>query len=61
MDTWKRRALGYLLFLAVALITTAVGYQFGMRVYEDRPQTLLDLVQFTIEMFTTTGFGGDTP
>jgi Trk K+ transport system NAD-binding subunit len=32
-----------------------------MRVYEDRPQTFLDSVQFAVEMFTTTGFGGDAP
>ncbi len=61
MDTWKRRATGYLVFLLLALLLTAIGYQFGMRVYEDRPRTLLDSLQFTVEMFTTTGFGGDAP
>ena len=61
MDTWKRRAAGYLVFLLLALLLTAIGYQFGMRVYENRPRTLLDSLQFTVEMFTTTGFGGDAP
>ena len=59
--TWRRRALGYLLLLTLAIILTAAGYQFGMRVYEGRPRTFLDSVQFAVEMFTTTGFGGDAP
>ena len=59
--TWRRRALGYLVLLSVAIIITAGGYQIGMRVYEGRPQTYLDSLQFAVEMFTTTGFGGDAP
>ena len=59
--TWRRRALGYLLLLTLAIILTAAGYQFGMRVYEGRPRTFLDSIQFAVEMFTTTGFGGDAP
>lgn len=59
--TWRRRALGYLLVLSLAIVLTAAGYQFGMRVYEGRPRTFLDSVQFAVEMFTTTGFGGDAP
>ncbi|QAU14535.1 TrkA family potassium uptake protein (plasmid) [Halorubrum sp. BOL3-1] len=61
MDTWKRRALGYLVLLAAAIVLTAKGYQIGMRVYEGRPRTFLDSLQFAVEMFTTTGFGGDSP
>jgi Trk K+ transport system NAD-binding subunit len=61
MDGWKRRAAGYLFFVVVALVATAVGYQWGMRVHEGRPQTFLDSLQFAVEMFTTTGFGGDAP
>ncbi len=61
MDTWKRRALGYLFFLLLSLVAVSVGYQYGMRVYEGRPRTFLDAFQFSIEMFTTTGFGGDAP
>ena len=59
--TWRRRALGYLVVLSVAIMITAGGYQIGMRVYEGRPQTYLDSLQFAVEMFTTTGFGGDAP
>ncbi|MEF8861793.1 MAG: NAD-binding protein [Haloarculaceae archaeon] len=61
MQGWKRRAVGYLVFVGAALVLTAVGYQWGMRVYEGRPRTFLDSLQFAVEMFTTTGFGGDAP
>jgi Trk K+ transport system NAD-binding subunit len=61
MDSWKRRAFAYLLFLLAALVGTALAYDFGMSAYEDRPRTTLDSMQFAVEMFTTTGFGGDAP
>lgn len=61
MDNWKRRAIGYSLFLGLALVLTAIGYQWGMRVFEGRPRTFLESLQFAAEMFTTTGFGGDSP
>ncbi|MGM0605627.1 MAG: potassium channel family protein, partial [Halobacteriota archaeon] len=61
MQIWKRRALGYLALLAIAIVLTARGYQIGMEVYEGRPRTFLDSLQFAVEMFTTTGFGGDSP
>jgi len=61
MQPWKRRALGYIVLLATTIVLTATGYQTGMRVYEGRPRTLLDSLQFAVEMFTTTGFGGDAP
>lgn len=59
MDGWKRRAIWYLLFVGVALVVTAIGYQWGMATFENRPRTFVDSLQFAIEMFTTTGFGGD--
>jgi Trk K+ transport system NAD-binding subunit len=61
MDGWKRRALWYVAFVGVALLLTTIGYQHGMRVYENRPQTFLESLQFSVEMFTTTGFGGEAP
>ena len=61
IQTWKRRAIGYLTLLATAIVLTAAGYQTGMDVYEGRPRTFLDSLQFAVEMFTTTGFGGDAP
>ena len=60
VNTWKRRSVGYLLFLLGVLVATALAYQWGMRVYEDAPRTFLESLQFTVEMFTTTGFGGDS-
>jgi Trk K+ transport system NAD-binding subunit len=60
-QTWKQRAIGYLFVLLAAIVLTAIGYQTGMRVYEGRPRTLLHSIQFAVEMFTTTGFGGDAP
>ena len=59
MDTWKRRVVLYAIFLGVMLTFTAVAYRWGMRVFEDDPRTLIESFQFAIEMFTTTGFGGD--
>ncbi|TKX73612.1 TrkA family potassium uptake protein [Halorubrum sp. GN11_10-6_MGM] len=59
MDTWKRRVVSYTVFLGVVLTFTAVAYRWGMRVYESDPRTLIESFQFAIEMFTTTGFGGD--
>ena len=61
MQGWKRRAIGYFVFVGLALVVTARGYQWGMAVYEGRPRTFLDSLQFAVEMFTTTGFGGDSP
>ncbi len=61
MQNWKRRAIGYVVFVSIALVLTAIGYQWGMRVYEGRPRTFLASLQFAVEMFTTTGFGGDSP
>lgn len=61
MDGWKRRALGYLSFVGVALVLAALGYQYGARVYEGEPKTFFEALRFAVEMFTTTGFGGDAP
>ncbi|PHQ46396.1 hypothetical protein DJ68_07545, partial [Halorubrum sp. C3] len=60
MDTWKRRVVLYAVFLGVMLTFTAVAYQWGMSAFEDDPRTLIESFQFAIEMFTTTGFGGDS-
>ena len=61
MNGLKRRVLAYFAILSVALVMTTLGYQWGMMTYEGRPRTFLDSLQFTVEMFTTTGFGGDSP
>ena len=61
MDSWKRRVGGYSAFVLFVLIFTAVVYRYGMRVYEGDPRTMIEALRFSIEMFTTTGFGGDSP
>jgi len=61
MDSWKRRVVGYFGFVLFVLIFTAVVYRYGMRVYEGDPRTMIDALRFSVEMFTTTGFGGDSP
>ena len=61
MSAWQRRVVGYFSLLFVALVGTALGYQWGMATFENRPRTFLDSFQFAVEMFTTTGFGGDAP
>ncbi|WP_435099394.1 potassium channel family protein [Halorubrum sp. N11] len=61
MNSWKRRVAGYSAFVLFVLIFTAVVYQYGMRVYEGDPRTMIEALRFSIEMFTTTGFGGDSP
>ena len=61
MDTWKRRVVLYAVFLGGMIAFTAVTYQYGMRVYENDPRTLIESFRFAVEMFSTTGFGGDAP
>ncbi|OYR46433.1 TrkA family potassium uptake protein [Halorubrum sp. Hd13] len=61
MDSWKRRVVGYFAFVLFVLIFTAIAYRYGMRVYEGDPRTMIEALRFSIEMFTTTGFGGDAP
>ncbi|MFB6251450.1 MAG: TrkA family potassium uptake protein [Halobellus sp.] len=61
MNTWGRRVIGYTVFLVAVMFLTALGYQWGMRTYEADPVTFLHSLQVVVEMFTTTGFGGDSP
>ncbi len=61
MDRFRRRAIGYIIILAISLVLTALGYQYLMGRYEGRPRPFIDALQFAVEMYTTTGFGGDSP
>ncbi|TKX80669.1 TrkA family potassium uptake protein [Halorubrum sp. SD626R] len=61
MDSWKRRVGGYFTFVLFVLVFTAVVYRYGMRVYEGDAITMIEALRFSVEMFTTTGFGGDSP
>ena len=61
MNKWQRRTVYYSAFLTGSILLFAVLYQNGMRIYEDRPKTLLHSLQIVVETFTTTGFGSDSP
>ena len=61
MKTWQRRTVGYAGVLAVVILVFAVLYQYGMDVYDGRPRTFLESLQFVVETFTTTGYGSDSP
>jgi Trk K+ transport system NAD-binding subunit len=61
VNGWKRRVVGYGAFLATTMVLTAVAYQSGMSAYEGESVTFLHSLQVVVEMFTTTGFGGDSP
>lgn len=61
MNTWQRRAVGYLTFLFTVMVVTALAYQWGMARFENDPVTLDHSLQVVVEMFTTTGFGSDAP
>ena len=61
MDKWQRRTVYYSLLLIGSMLTFALLYQNGMRVYEGDPRTFLHSLQVVVETFTTTGFGSDSP
>ena len=61
MNAWQRRVVGYFSIVVLALVGTSLVYRWGMGTFEGRPRTFLDSLQFAVEMFTTTGFGGDAP
>jgi Trk K+ transport system NAD-binding subunit len=59
---WRNRRAAYY-FAAVLLVTVAftLTYNFGMRVWEGRPQPLYQSVEVVFQTFTTTGYGEDAP
>lgn len=61
MDSWKRRTLYYLATLVFVFLGYALVYDFGMAVYEGRPQPFFHSLQVVVETFTTTGYGSDAP
>ena len=61
MDTWKRRTLYYLTALATVIGGYATVYDYGMAIFEDRPQPFYQSLQVVVETFTTTGYGSDAP
>ncbi|NHN61467.1 MULTISPECIES: TrkA family potassium uptake protein [Halorussus] len=61
MASWKRRTLYYVSTLAVVFVVYALVYDYGMTVYEGRPQPFYHSLQVVVETFTTTGYGSDAP
>jgi len=57
MDTWKRRAFGYVGVLVVSMVAFTVAYQYGMARFEGDAITGLEAAQFIVETYTTTGYG----
>lgn len=62
MGQLKRRAIGYVVGIAVVIFIAAVAYDFGMRTYEPPyPHSFLHSMQVVVETFTATGYGSDSP
>ncbi|WP_158059360.1 potassium channel family protein [Halorussus halophilus] len=61
MDQWQRRTLAYLSSLTLLVVVYALAYDYGMTVYEGRPQPFYQSLQVVVETFTTTGYGSDAP
>lgn len=61
MNQWQRRTLGYLSSLTLLIVVYALAYDYGMTVYESRPQPFYQSLQVVVETFTTTGYGSDAP
>ena len=62
MSQLKRRAVGYVLGIAVLIFVSALAYDLGSRIYEpDYSYSFIQSVQFVVETFTATGYGSHAP
>ncbi|WP_253736373.1 potassium channel family protein [Halohasta salina] len=62
MGQVRRRAIGYVIGIAVIILVSAVAYDVGSRTYEpDYSFSFLQSVQFVVETFTATGYGSHAP
>ena len=62
MGQLRRRAVGYIIGIAVVILVSAVAYDVGSRTYEpDYSYSFLQSVQFVVETFTATGYGSHSP
>ena len=62
MGQLRRRAVGYIIGIAVIILVSAVAYDVGSRTYEpDYSFSFLQSVQFVVETFTATGYGSHAP
>lgn len=61
MSDWQRRILWATGIVVATLLSYALVYQWGMRVYEDQSVLFIQALQVVIEAITTAGFGGHAP
>jgi len=68
MRSVKRRAVYYVLFIAVLVVVASVAYDIAMKTFEPGPYpppntdvSLLHSMQVVVETFTATGYGSDSP
>ena len=61
MSDWQRRILWATAIVVTTLLSYALAYQWGMRVYEDQSVLFVQALQVIIEAITTAGFGGHAP
>ncbi|AAG19123.1 potassium channel family protein [Halobacterium salinarum] len=61
MNKWQRRTAAYSLGLLGLMAAFAVGYYYGMRLFEGDPKTFVHSFRVVVETFTTTGYGSDAP
>lgn len=62
MGQVRRRAVGYVIGIAVVIFVSAIAYDIGSRTYEpDYSYSFLQSVQFVVETFTATGYGSHSP
>jgi Trk K+ transport system NAD-binding subunit len=61
VNEWQRRTVYYSTVMVASMIGFTVVYRYGMTVYEGRPRTFLEALQFVVETYSTTGYGSDSP
>jgi len=62
MGQLRRRAVGYIIGIAVVILVSAVAYDVGSRTYEpEYSYSFLQSIQFVVETFTATGYGSHSP
>jgi len=61
MSDWQRRILWAAGIVVTTLLSYALVYHWGMRVYEDQSVVFTQALQVVIEAVTTAGFGGHAP
>lgn len=61
MNDWQRRIAWTVSVVVATLVSYALAYQWGMRVYEGQSVAFIQALQVVVESITTAGFGGHAP